>query len=75
MADYTTAQRRQMAADGEALPDGSFPIKTASDPGTSPGTVDVGDPGEGTTAMSGTLPERQTRLDMMRRRVFQRRQR
>ena len=53
----------------------TFNIDPASDPGQSPGTVDVGDPGEGTTAMSGTLPERQTRLDMMRRRVFQRRQR
>lgn len=31
MADYTTEQRKQMAADGEALPDGSYPIKTRQD--------------------------------------------
>lgn len=31
MSDYTAEQRRQMAKDGEALPDGSFPIKTKAD--------------------------------------------
>ena len=29
--DYSTAQREQMAKDGEAQPDGSWPIKTAQD--------------------------------------------
>lgn len=31
MADYTTAQRQQMAKDGQALPDGSFPIANKQD--------------------------------------------
>jgi len=30
-AQYTTEQRREMAKTGEALPDGSFPIKNAAD--------------------------------------------
>jgi hypothetical protein len=31
LTDYSAAQRKEMAANGEALPDGSFPIKTTGD--------------------------------------------
>ncbi|GAA4175778.1 hypothetical protein [Gryllotalpicola koreensis] len=31
MADYTDAQRKQMADAGQAMPDGSYPIKTTED--------------------------------------------
>jgi hypothetical protein len=31
LADYSAAERRRMAKDGRALPDGSFPIKNCSD--------------------------------------------
>jgi hypothetical protein len=31
MADFSAEQRRQLASKGQALPDGSFPIRNVSD--------------------------------------------
>lgn len=33
MADFTTAERRRLAANGEAMPDGSYPIRNQTDLG------------------------------------------